>query len=138
MSARQSAREIAPSCSHSLVAMSPPHYVQACTLLAEGYLLSMGVRDLVAPGQPLSLPGDVAVMGLYGDLSAGTLDGKKALALSQFFGALMVALGLLKLVTVFTNPEGTYLRRNLMLAIGVGDLLIFAFLQVGRALSARC
>lgn len=110
--------------------MSPPAYVQLATLLAEGYLLTTGIRDLVAPGYSLPIPGDLALVGLFGDISAGTLDGQKALALSQLFGAMMVAMAAVKITTIFTNPEGTYLRRNLMLTIGLGNMLVFAFLQV--------
>lgn len=118
--------------------MSPPAYVKLCTLLAEGLLLAPGLRNLMAPGAMLPILGDAEfTRGLFGDVTAGTLDGRRALALSQLWGALIVAFGMVKLVTIFTNPEGTFLRRNLMLTIGFGDVLLFAFLQASASRAAR-
>jgi hypothetical protein len=110
--------------------MHVPGYVKLSVFTAEAYLVSTAVRDLLAPGTPLPVVGDAElVKGLWGDVSSVTLESRRMLAQEQFWGACLLALALVKLVTIFTNPEGTFLRRNLMLAIGLADVGVWAVLQ---------
>ena len=93
--------------------MSPPIHVKAVALLANAAFLAVGCRNMFAPEKEL-FPGDDALRESIIGGHAGA---------QKFFGCLLATLAALKLATVFTNPEGTFLRRNIMAVAGGADLL---------------
>ena len=93
--------------------MSPPSHVKAVALLANAAFLAVGCMDMFASEKEL-FPG-------YGALRESIIGGHAGA--QKFFGCLLATLAALKLVTIFSNPEGTFLRRNLMAAAGGADLL---------------
>ena len=93
--------------------MSPPIHVKAVALLANAAFLAIGCRDMFAREKEL-FPGDDALRESIIGGHAGA---------QKFFGCLLATLAALKLATVFTNPEGTFLRRNIMAVAGGADLL---------------
>ena len=98
--------------------MPVPTYVKAVTAVASTLFNAAGTRDIVAPGAPLPLPDDDKLMlALWG---LRPLDPSKVL-LAQFIGMMVISIALIKLTAVFTNPEGTFLRRNLFLLFAVLD-----------------
>jgi len=92
--------------------------------------LAIAVRDLVSPGTPLPLPNDDKLQLLVGWTM---VKNKRVLApvpgemnfMMSFGGIASIGYCAVKLVTVFTALEGTYLRRNLFLLFGVIELLYF-------------
>mmetsp|Transcript_28800 Transcript_28800/g.73954 ORF Transcript_28800/g.73954 Transcript_28800/m.73954 type:complete len:163 (+) Transcript_28800:16-504(+) len=115
--------------------MSPvPTHVKWVVGLVEALLVTAGSRDIFFPGMGLpGMPDDDkvigAVFGSYpnvgscGKKEVGCIPGRM-LFLSQCWGCMVVTIALLKLVTVFSNPEGTFLRRNLFIVFGLMNLLM--------------
>ena len=105
----------------------PSHF----TAHAAPLFLVAGTRDMFFSGTPLPLPNDDKLMLVWGHrkdkqgkLSLTAPEGVM-LMVCQAWGAFLVTMALLKLVTVFTHTtEGTFLRRNLFVAFAVTDLLI--------------
>ena len=100
--------------------------------------LILGLRDIFFPGTALPMPDDdKLVAAFFGPIPVGDC-GKKAfdclpgkmLMLSQLWGVLLATVAATKLTCVLTNPEGTFLRRNLFLVFGVSDLLMAYLGQV--------
>jgi len=108
--------------------MSPPTYVKAVVGLAQTLFLCIGVRDLVATGTPLPLPDEEKLMQIFkadgSYRSTATFRSEGAmLFFGQLFGCFIITIALAKLAIVFTNPEGTFLRRNMFITMGICDLL---------------
>ncbi|OEU14580.1 hypothetical protein FRACYDRAFT_269609 [Fragilariopsis cylindrus CCMP1102] len=109
--------------------MSPPLHVQIISGSASVALLAMGIRNVVAPGACLSfLPffgkSEHKLQSYFWGTSNSNelVPGQKAL--SKLSGWMLVTLAVTKLTTVFSNTnEGTFLRRNLFIALGSIQLL---------------
>lgn len=117
--------------------MTAPAYVRLVTAVTSALFLIPGCRDIFAPGVALPFPGDAKMMeGLYKDVNKASLEGRKMLFFSNCLGVFIVTLATAKAVTMLTNPEGTFLRRNLMFVFGFTDLLLAACFQKHAALFA--
>ena len=93
--------------------MSPPIHVKAIVGLVQGTFLVLGLRDVFSPAT-FVFPDDEKLLGaVFGGAGTPT---------QAFMGVLLVTLACAKLTTVFSNPEGTFLRRNLLLVFGALDL----------------
>ncbi len=110
--------------------MSPPIHVKVVTLLINGLFLAVGLRDTFSPDTNL-LPDDAKMIPLFfgNDKSNVPLQGSYKLVVTQMFcGCMLATVSAAKLATILTNPEGTFLRRNLMVVFGIFDVL-FAYLM---------
>lgn len=58
-------------------------------------------------------------VGACGKKEVGCMPGQM-LFVAHAWGIMVVTIALVKFVTVFTNPEGTFLRRNLFATLGLG------------------
>ena len=99
-----------------------PGFVKLIVGLSAALVLSAGLRDIFMPGTGLLLPdNDKTIAAVFGTLRPVGTCAKKAvgcvpgrmLFVSQGWGVQTVTLSLVKLVAVFSHPEGTFLRRNL-------------------------
>ena len=122
--------------------MAVPGHVQLVVLLVSVLLLAAGARDMFFPGAGLPIPDDDKVIGaVFGKQPVGACGKKEVgcvpgrmLFISQVWGSMVVTITLIKLVTTFSNPEGTYLRRNLFLTLGLCDLVTAYFIYVHEPL----
>lgn len=111
--------------------MPIPTHVKVVVGLCSALFIAAGSRDLIAPGSGLpGMPDDDKVIaavfgsppvGACGKKEVGCVPGRM-LFVSNGWGIMVVTLALLKLVTVFSNPEGTFLRRNLFVVMGLSDV----------------
>jgi hypothetical protein len=121
-----------------------PTHVKAIVALTSALFLAAGGRDIVSPGAGLPLPDDDKVIqSLFGAPPVGACTASEVgcvpgrlLFLSHGWGMMVVTLALAKVVTVFSHPEGTYLRRNLFLLFGASDLAFGAIVQSHEPLFA--
>ena len=112
--------------------MPVPAHVKVVIGLCSALFLAAGSRDIIAPGSGLpGMPDDDKVIaavfgappvGACGKKEVGCVPGRM-LFVSNGWGLMVVTLSIVKLVTVFSNPEGTFLRRNLFLTLGLSDVL---------------
>jgi len=123
--------------------MAVPTHVKAIVAAVSMLLLTAGSRDMFYPGLGLPLPDDDKVIGaLFGSYPNVGACGKKEvgcvpgrlLFLSQAWGLMVVTIALIKVVTTFSNPEGTYLRRNLFVLFGLTDVFFAAVIYVHEPL----
>ena len=100
-----------------------PGFVKLIVGLSAALVLSAGLRDIFMPGTGLLLPDDdKTIAAVFGAPPVGTCAKKavgcvpgRMLFVSQGWGVQTATLSLVKLVAVFSHPEGMYLRRNLRL-----------------------
>ena len=119
-----------------------PRYVKLVVGLASTLVLTrivvLGLRDVFAPGkvlpfdQPEGLLFRDAIfgappLGACGKKEKGCVPGRMLLV-SQGWGAMAATLALVKLVAVFSHPEGTFLRRNLFATLGGGGVAFAAII----------
>ena len=113
-----------------------PGYVKLIVGLSSALVLSAGLRDIFMPGTGLPLPDDdKTIAAVFGAPPVGSC-GKKAvgcvpgrmLFVSQGWGVMAATLSAVKLVAVFSHPEGTYLRRNLFATLGAGSVAFAAII----------
>ena len=102
--------------------MSPPVHIQIISALLNGVITVAGVRNLVEPGRPVVVipEDDVFQKHFHGDPPT---DPKMAWVF-QLLGACFLMIAATKLICVFGQPEGTFLRQKLFAVLGVGDLVI--------------
>ena len=115
--------------------MPVPTHVKVVVGLCSALFIAAGSRDLISPGSGLpGMPDDDKVIaavfgappvGACGKKEVGCTPGRM-LFVSNGRGIMVVTLALLKLVTVFSNPEGTFLRRNLFVVMGLSDVFFAA------------
>jgi len=109
--------------------MSPPVHVKIISGGASLTLLAMGIRNVLRPGMFLPI---LPFFGtaehklqsyLWGtDKPEELVPGQQAL--SKVSGWTLVTLAAVKLTTIFTHTnEGTFLRRNLFIALGTAQLV---------------
>ena len=112
-----------------------PGYVKLIVGFTSALVLTAGLRDIFAPGTGLPLPDDdKTIAAVFGAPPVGAC-GKKAvgcvpgrmLFVSQGWGLMAVTLSAVKLVAVFSHPEGTFLRRNLFATLGASSVA-FAYI----------
>lgn len=107
-----------------------PLHVKAVAIAAELLIAACAIRDMFWAGTPLPLSPDAELQSkLWAPALASKANPNLVLMLLNVNGACMLALMLSKSVALFTNPEGTFLRRNMLAALGLGDLAIAAFWQ---------
>ena len=113
-------------------AMPAPEHLQAITALVNCYMLVACARDIFFPGTPLPLQGDEQLMLIWGskvdkkgNVSPAAVEGVM-LMIAQISGLVWATVALIKLVTVFSHQEGTFLRRNLFAVFGLMDLAFAA------------
>ena len=113
-----------------------PGYVKLIVGLSSALVMSAGLRDIFMPGTGLPLPDDdKTIAAVFGAPPVGSC-GKKAvgcvpgrmLFLSQGWGLMAATLSAVKLVAVFSHPEGTYLRRNLFATLGASSVAFSAII----------
>lgn len=92
--------------------MAPPAHVKAVV----GFVQTLLLLDSLGGVLPVSSP--LPPLAVFGAAPSSSSLPDVALAL------LLAGAALAKLVTVFSNPEGTFLRRNLFAAFGIADLAI--------------
>jgi len=98
------------------------------------FCLANAIRDVVSPGTPLPFPGDDKYQLVLGskmvkkEKVAAPISPEMALVLGRG-GMFNAAFAMVKLVTVFSAPEGTYLRRNLFATFGIVEILVAANLH---------
>ena len=108
--------------------MSPPVHVKAIVAFAQSLFLAIGIRDLVATGTPLPLPDEEKLMKMFeadSSMKSSAVfrsEGAK-MFFGQLFGCFITTVALVKMTAVFTNLEGTFLRRNLFITLGLCDWL---------------
>ena len=73
--------------------------------------------------------------GYTGGFTAKPVEGVM-LALCQTWGVFVLTVAAVKLTTVFTHQEGTFLRKNLLIVLGLANLLMAYFFYVNRAITA--
>lgn len=123
--------------------MGLPAHVKAIVGLTSCLFLVAGSRDIFAPGMGLpGIPDDDkligAVFGSYpnvgtcGPKEAGCVPGRM-LFVSQCWGVMVVTIALVKVTTVFTAHEGTFLRRNLFILLGLANLAFGYFIFINEA-----
>lgn len=121
--------------------MAVPAHVKLVVALVSAVILAAGCRDILSPGMGLPLPDDDKVIsavfgsspvGACGKKEVGCVPGR-LLFLSQGWGAMAVTQTLAKLVSVFSHPEGTFLRRNLFATFGLCDLLFASIIYKHEA-----
>ena len=116
--------------------MSPPQHVKIISGAASTALLVMGLRNVFAPGAKIpffpSADHDLQAF-FWGTKSPQELvPGQKAY--SKLTGLNLLALAAVKLTCVFSNAnEGTFLRRNLFIALGTSQLLGSIMLTTGES-----
>eukprot|EP00548_Thalassiothrix_antarctica_P000434 CAMPEP_0194132418 /NCGR_PEP_ID=MMETSP0152-20130528/2899_1 /TAXON_ID=1049557 /ORGANISM="Thalassiothrix antarctica, Strain L6-D1" /LENGTH=154 /DNA_ID=CAMNT_0038827475 /DNA_START=84 /DNA_END=548 /DNA_ORIENTATION=+ len=106
--------------------MAPPQHVQIISGTASAMLFLIGLRGLIAPGAKIPF-----FPKAEHDLQAyfwGTKDPKLLVngqkALSKIQGMQIMTLAAAKLTVLFSHvSEGTFLRRNLFVALGSGQFL---------------
>ena len=91
----------------------------------------VGVRDVLLPGAPLPFPGDDKYQLVFGSqiIKKARVPAPVAFPLTLVLGwggVFHAAYAVIKLVTVFSSPEGTFLRRNLFATFGITELLVAA------------
>eukprot|EP00536_Pseudo-nitzschia_multiseries_P014869 jgi/Psemu1/311482/fgenesh1_kg.779_\ len=101
--------------------MTPPPHVKIISGAASTVLLMMGLRNVFAPGAriPFLPRGEHDLQALFWGTkkSEELVPGQKAC--SRFSGVNLLALAAAKLTILFTHAnEGTFLRRNLFIALG--------------------
>ncbi|MGK3746913.1 MAG: hypothetical protein ACI90V_013776 [Bacillariaceae sp.] len=106
--------------------MSPPLHVKIISGSASIALLAMGIRNVFAPGACIPFFGKSEhklQSYFWGTSNSNELvPGQKAL--SKLSGWMLLTLAAAKITTVFSNAnEGTFLRRNLFIALGSIQLL---------------
>ena len=118
-----------------------PLHVKIIIGLSSAVALTAGLRDIFMPGTGLPLPDDdkniaavfgVPPVGACGKKALGCVPGRM-LFLSQGWGAMVATLALVKLVAVFSHPEGTFLRRNLFATLGGGSVALAAIIYSHEA-----
>eukprot|EP01062_Namystynia_karyoxenos_P034367 TRINITY_DN251_c0_g1_i1.p3 TRINITY_DN251_c0_g1~~TRINITY_DN251_c0_g1_i1.p3 ORF type:complete len:145 (+),score=56.39 TRINITY_DN251_c0_g1_i1:86-520(+) len=95
--------------------MSPPMHVKAVCGFTSALRFSYGICDILCPGK--------AVMPLNDVNDFFFENSPKGNALQQGWGTFLVAMAAAQATTLFTNPEGTFLRKNLLIAYGITDLI---------------
>ena len=112
-----------------------PRYVKLIVGLTSAVVMTAGLRGIFAPGTGLPLPDDnKTIAAVFGAPPVGAC-GKKAvgcvpgrmLFVSQGWGLMAVTMSAVKLVALFSHPEGTFLRRNLFATLGASSVG-FAFI----------
>ena len=107
-----------------------PGYVKLIVGLTSAVVMTAGLRDIFAPGTGLPLPDDdKTIAAVFGAPPVGAC-GKKAvgcvpgrmLFVSQGWGLMAVTMSAVKLVALFSHPEGTFLRRNLFATLGASSV----------------
>jgi len=111
--------------------MTVPTYVKAITAFTAVLIVPSAIRNVVAPGVALPFPPMDAtnVKALWPDVSKPTIEGQRSRFLCQIVGLLWVGFFAIKLTTIFSHPEGTFLRRNLMIVCGMIDVAAAAVMQ---------
>ena len=114
--------------------MPTPLHVQATAALVNGLGIVMGLRDIFAPGTPISfLPDDEKYQLIWGytktkkgGLVAAPLEGPMRVIVQEH-GVLFLFVACFKLATIFSHmAEGTFLRRNLLILNGLA-CLVYAY-----------
>lgn len=108
--------------------MSPPLHVKIISGGASLALMAMGIRNVLKPGMFLPiLPFGKSEHKLQSyfwgtEKPEELVPGQKAL--SKLFGWTLVTLAAVKITVVLTNTnEGTFLRKNLFIVLGVTQLV---------------
>lgn len=116
--------------------MSPPEHVKIISGAASTALLMMGLRNVFAPGAKIPfLPSGEHNLQAYfwGTKSPEELVPSQK-AYSKVTGFNLLTLAAAKLTILFTNAnEGTFLRRNLFIALGTSQLLGSIMLTTGES-----
>mmetsp|Transcript_41309 Transcript_41309/g.132848 ORF Transcript_41309/g.132848 Transcript_41309/m.132848 type:complete len:162 (+) Transcript_41309:71-556(+) len=118
--------------------MTVPLHLQLVMGALNALFFVLGLRDVYFPGVALPIPDDdKLVQAYFGPLPVGECSKLaydcypgKMLVLSQSWGAVLATVSATKLVVAFSNPEGTFLRRNLFLLFAICDLH-FAYIARG-------
>ena len=118
--------------------MTPPLHVKVVAVLANFMPLMAGVRNVFMPGTPLSLiPEDEAFQRHF----HGEPGSNPVMAFAfQLFGVALLSSVAAKLVTIFGGSgEGTYLRQQLLLVLGIVDVgfagVVFAYGGLDKAVT---
>eukprot|EP01065_Artemidia_motanka_P050791 TRINITY_DN8767_c0_g1_i1.p2 TRINITY_DN8767_c0_g1~~TRINITY_DN8767_c0_g1_i1.p2 ORF type:complete len:160 (+),score=58.34 TRINITY_DN8767_c0_g1_i1:55-480(+) len=96
--------------------MAPPMHVKIISGATGGLMAVYGLRDILLPETSI-LPNDTALNEWCGRTVSDWGSVQKA------FGCFGLFNGLARLVTVFSTPKGTFLRRNLFCALALHDLV---------------
>jgi len=96
--------------------MSPPFHVKIISGGASVTLLALGIRTVLKPG---------SLWGTTDDKPEELVPpGQQQALLSKVSGWALITLAAVKLTTIFTHTnEGTFLRRNLFIALGTTQLV---------------
>ena len=102
-----------------------PIHVRLVVSAVSFLFFAAGLRDIIAPGTALPLPGDDQLMlAVWG----ATPYSPTAKMIIMSWGGFLISLSATKIVTVFSlsHPSGTLLRRNLFALFGMQDLFFAA------------
>ena len=102
--------------------MSPPLHIKIISAVLNTVITIAGVRNIVAPGTPVVVIPEDDVFQQHFHGAPGT-DAKMAWVF-QLLGACFLMVAATKLITVFGQAEGTFLRQKLFAVLGVGDIVI--------------
>ena len=123
--------------------MAPPQHVKLISGTASTALLVLGLRNLFAPGAgiPFFPRGERNLQAYFWGTRKPDELVPAQKACSRLSGLSLVALAVAKLTIVLTNSnEGTFLRRNLFVALGAtqvaGSVLLTAGESEGKAREA--
>jgi len=105
--------------------MAPPQHVKIISGTASAMLFAIGLRGLIAPGSKIPfLPFEHDLQAYFWGTKKPEelVNGQKALSKVQ--GMQIMTLAAAKLTMLFSHvTEGTFLRRNLFVAVGSGQFL---------------
>ena len=107
-----------------------PLHVKIVVGLCSGLFFVAGSRDIFFSGAALPMPDDdKTIAAVFGAQPVGSCGKKEVgckpgqmLFLAQAWGIMVVTIALTKFVLCFSNPEGTFLRRNLFAVLGLSNL----------------
>lgn len=115
--------------------MTPPQHVKIVSGAASTVLLMIGIRNLFAPGSRIPfLDGEHKLQGFFWGTrkSEELVSGQKAY--SKLTGVSLLTLVAAKFTVLFTHGnEGTFLRRNMFVALGATQLAGSIFLLGGES-----
>lgn len=102
-----------------------PVYIKIVCGLVQAWFLAMGLRDVLCAGSPLPVPND-DLLQLFFDrtLGSGSPNMWTTGGFASAWGGMVISLSALKIVAVFSSSRGCVLRRNLLLALGLSNVLM--------------
>ena len=118
--------------------MAPPQHVKIISGTASVGLFLIGLRNVIKPHAKIpffpKFEKDLYTFFWGTDKPEELVPGQKALCRTQ--GLQLMTLAAAKLTVLFSNCEGTFLRRNLFATFGFGQLAGMTVLMCGESQSA--